>query len=162
MVSNSNLIPEILRAKPATPIALLALTPSELTSSIKLVDDSMRLNVNKRNNWFNAATATEGDAQPAAAGAMTELGAEPHLNTCFKHYMYFVYEFNLIPKKEELAPLQVVTRPNVARASPAGRPRAAHGSQGVPELGCRARDPRMRRRPRRNPRRAHRPTAGVD
>jgi hypothetical protein len=30
----------------------------------------------------------------------------PHLNTCFKHYMYFVYEFNLIPRKEEVAPLQ--------------------------------------------------------
>ena len=38
---------------------------------------------------------------------MSALGAEPHLNTCFKHYMYFVYEFNLIPKKDELAPLQV-------------------------------------------------------
>lgn len=25
---------------------------------------------------------------------------------CFKHYMYFVYEFDLIPRKEELAPLQ--------------------------------------------------------
>jgi len=37
---------------------------------------------------------------------MSELGAEPHLNTCFKHYMYFVYEFDLIPRKEELAPLQ--------------------------------------------------------
>lgn len=30
---------------------------------------------------------------------MSTLGAEPHLNTCFKHYMYFVYEFNLIPNK---------------------------------------------------------------
>ena len=37
---------------------------------------------------------------------MTQLGAEPHLNTCFKHYMYFVYEFNLIPSKAEVAPLQ--------------------------------------------------------
>ena len=37
---------------------------------------------------------------------MTALGAEPHLNTCFKHYMYFVFEFNLIPKREELQPLQ--------------------------------------------------------
>ena len=36
---------------------------------------------------------------------MAALGAEPHLNTCFKHYMYFVYEFNLIPNKDELAPL---------------------------------------------------------
>ena len=45
---------------------------------------------------------------------MSQLGAEPHLNTCFKHYMYFVFEFQLIPKKEELAPLQVrlaATRP---------------------------------------------------
>lgn len=37
---------------------------------------------------------------------MGALGAEPHLNTCFKHYMYFVYEFDLIPNKQELAPLQ--------------------------------------------------------
>ena len=37
---------------------------------------------------------------------MSALGAEPHLNTCFKHYMYFVYEFDLIPNKQELAPLQ--------------------------------------------------------
>ena len=37
---------------------------------------------------------------------MGQLGAEPHLNTCFKHYMYFVYEFNLIPKRDELQPLQ--------------------------------------------------------
>ena len=40
---------------------------------------------------------------------MGALGAEPHLNTCFKHYMYFVYEFNLIPRKEELQPLQELT-----------------------------------------------------
>ena len=37
---------------------------------------------------------------------MGALGAEPHLNTCFKHYMYFVNEFDLIPRKEELQPLQ--------------------------------------------------------
>jgi len=37
---------------------------------------------------------------------MQALGAEPHLNTCFKHYMYFVREFNLIPKAEETAPLK--------------------------------------------------------
>ena len=37
---------------------------------------------------------------------MGALGAEPHLNTCFKHYMYFVFEFDLIPNKQELAPLQ--------------------------------------------------------
>ena len=37
---------------------------------------------------------------------MGGLGAEPHLNTCFKHYMYFVNEFDLIPRKEELQPLQ--------------------------------------------------------
>mmetsp|Transcript_28663 Transcript_28663/g.71380 ORF Transcript_28663/g.71380 Transcript_28663/m.71380 type:complete len:82 (-) Transcript_28663:123-368(-) len=30
---------------------------------------------------------------------------ESHLNTCFKHFMYFVLEFELIPK-EELQPLR--------------------------------------------------------
>lgn len=33
------------------------------------------------------------------------LGAEAHLNTCFKHFIYFVYEFKLIETKE-LAPLK--------------------------------------------------------
>lgn len=36
---------------------------------------------------------------------MVALSFLPHLNTCFKHFMYFVFEFNLI-KVEELAPLQ--------------------------------------------------------
>ncbi|SPQ93433.1 unnamed protein product (mitochondrion) [Plasmodiophora brassicae] len=32
---------------------------------------------------------------------MQALGAEAHLNTCFKHFMFFVREFNLIDKKEQ-------------------------------------------------------------
>lgn len=28
------------------------------------------------------------------------IGAEPHVNTCFKHFHYFVTEFNLLPAKE--------------------------------------------------------------
>ena len=31
--------------------------------------------------------------------------AEPHLNTCFKHFMYFVKEFNLIQDEKQLEPL---------------------------------------------------------
>ena len=53
---------------------------------------------------------------------MGALGAEPHLNTCFKHYMYFVYEFNLIPRKEELAPLQASPPYSPAAPAPAPRP----------------------------------------
>ena len=34
------------------------------------------------------------------------LSAESHLNTCFKHFIYFVLAFDLIDKKE-LAPLEV-------------------------------------------------------
>lgn len=34
-----------------------------------------------------------------------QLGAEAHLNTCFKHFIYFTGAFQLV-KKEELAPLQ--------------------------------------------------------
>ena len=36
---------------------------------------------------------------------MVSLGEEAHLNTSFKHFIYFVQEFELIEKKE-LAPLQ--------------------------------------------------------
>ena len=35
---------------------------------------------------------------------IVELGAEAHLNTCFKHFIYFVTEFRLIEDKE-LRPL---------------------------------------------------------
>eukprot|EP00029_Vermamoeba_vermiformis_P002384 TRINITY_DN1275_c0_g1_i2.p1 TRINITY_DN1275_c0_g1~~TRINITY_DN1275_c0_g1_i2.p1 ORF type:complete len:219 (-),score=51.82 TRINITY_DN1275_c0_g1_i2:146-802(-) len=35
---------------------------------------------------------------------IVSLGEEPHLNTCFKHYYYFICEFNLVDKKE-LEPL---------------------------------------------------------
>jgi MOB kinase activator 1 len=36
---------------------------------------------------------------------IVSLGAEAHLNTCFKHFIYFVYEFKLIDQKE-LMPLK--------------------------------------------------------
>lgn len=36
--------------------------------------------------------------------SMQEMGAEPHLNTCFRHFMLFVREFDLI-ESQELAPL---------------------------------------------------------
>eukprot|EP01115_Flamella_aegyptia_P012436 TRINITY_DN6205_c0_g1_i1.p1 TRINITY_DN6205_c0_g1~~TRINITY_DN6205_c0_g1_i1.p1 ORF type:complete len:222 (+),score=43.00 TRINITY_DN6205_c0_g1_i1:27-692(+) len=36
---------------------------------------------------------------------ITHLDQEPHLNTSFKHFIYFIQEFNLVDKKE-LAPLQ--------------------------------------------------------
>ena len=37
------------------------------------------------------------------------LGAEPHVNTCYKHFYYFVTEFDLINEKE-FAPLSEMTR----------------------------------------------------
>jgi len=36
------------------------------------------------------------------------LGAEAHVNTCYKHFYYFVMEFNLISQKE-LEPLKEMT-----------------------------------------------------
>ena len=36
-------------------------------------------------------------------------GAEPHVNTCYKHFYYFVTEFDLINEKE-FAPLSEMTR----------------------------------------------------
>lgn len=38
---------------------------------------------------------------------INKLNADAHLNTCFKHFMYFVQEFQLIDK-EELQPLQPI------------------------------------------------------
>lgn len=37
--------------------------------------------------------------------ALQEMGAEPHLNTCFRHFMLFVREFDLV-EAQELAPLK--------------------------------------------------------
>ncbi|XP_059489357.1 MOB kinase activator-like 3 isoform X2 [Neocloeon triangulifer] len=37
------------------------------------------------------------------------IGAEPHVNTCYKHFFYFVQEFKLIGEKE-LEPLREMTR----------------------------------------------------
>lgn len=31
---------------------------------------------------------------------VVDLGAEAHLNTCFKHFIFFVHEFQLIEEKE--------------------------------------------------------------
>lgn len=39
---------------------------------------------------------------------ISELGAEAHVNTCYKHFIYFVTEFNLL-RKEELDPLIQMT-----------------------------------------------------
>lgn len=52
---------------------------------------------------------------------IVSLGEEAHLNTSFKHFIYFVQEFNLIEKKE-LAPLaelidQLAARDEKAKAS---------------------------------------------
>ena len=34
----------------------------------------------------------------------------PHLNTCFKHFLYFCSEFALLPERE-VEPLKVLVRP---------------------------------------------------
>lgn len=36
---------------------------------------------------------------------IVSLGEEAHLNTCFKHFLFFTQEFQLIPRAE-LEPLQ--------------------------------------------------------
>lgn len=39
---------------------------------------------------------------------LSQIGAEPHVNTCYKHFLYFVTEFNLL-RKEEIDPLMQMT-----------------------------------------------------
>jgi len=38
------------------------------------------------------------------------LGMAPHLNTCFKHFMFFCTEFSLLPERE-IDPLEVLVQP---------------------------------------------------
>jgi len=40
---------------------------------------------------------------------MMAIGAEPHVNTCYKHFYYFVTEFNLMNEKE-FSPLLEMTK----------------------------------------------------
>lgn len=43
-------------------------------------------------------------------GTVEALEMAPHLNSCFKHFMYFCVEFALLPKRE-VEPLDVLVKP---------------------------------------------------
>ena len=43
-------------------------------------------------------------------GTLEALGMAPHLNTCFKHFMFFTTEFGLLPERE-IEPLEVLVKP---------------------------------------------------
>merc|ERR1711998_438970 len=64
--------------------------------------------------------------------SMQEMGAEPHLNTCFRHFMLFVREFDLI-EPQELLPLKELIDKIYAREGlePAGAA-GSKASVGVP------------------------------
>lgn len=49
------------------------------------------------------------------------MGAEAHVNTCYKHFYYFVTEMNLIDRKE-LEPLVSVTVQCWQRSPPGAQP----------------------------------------
>jgi len=64
------------------------------------------------------------------------LGAEAHLNTCFKHFIYFVHEFKLIDPKE-LEPLKdlidsLMGRDTGKEDDPKAAEAAAKGSAAAP------------------------------
>ena len=46
-----------------------------------------------------------------------DIGAEAHLNSCFKHLIHFILEFKLVDKKE-LAPLQKLIDKLIPEAVP--------------------------------------------
>lgn len=60
---------------------------------------------------------------------MQEMGAEPHLNTCFRHFMLFVREFNLVEDKE-CEPLRDLINKIYARDEDAAQDEAAEGERG--------------------------------
>lgn len=61
-----------------------------------------------------------------------ELKVEAHLNSCFKHFAYFIDEFDLIDKKE-LAPLSDLTTKMFDKD--AARRSAGHGGGGSGSAG---------------------------
>lgn len=70
--------------------------------------------------------------------SIQEMGAEPHLNTCFRHFMLFVREFDLI-EPQELAPLAELIEKIYARdprPPPADVPAAAQGDVPPRENQC--------------------------
>lgn len=58
---------------------------------------------------------------------INKLNADAHLNTCFKHFIYFVMEFQLIAK-EELAPLQSIVD-SIIRHENKATANAAHSDE---------------------------------
>lgn len=43
-------------------------------------------------------------------GTLEALDMAPHLNSCFKHFMYFCFSFGLLPERE-MEPLDVLVKP---------------------------------------------------
>lgn len=62
--------------------------------------------------------------------SMQEMGAEPHLNTCFRHFMLFVREFDLIDQ-QELAPLRELIDKIYARDPQQSQPRPQGSGKGI-------------------------------
>jgi MOB kinase activator 1 len=61
---------------------------------------------------------------------LRDMGAEPHLNTCFRHFVLFVLEFDLIDSRVRLAP-----RPG---APPRRPPAVTRSRRPAPRAGARA------------------------
>ena len=45
---------------------------------------------------------------------ISQIGAEAHVNTCYKHFIYFVTEFNLL-NKQEIEPLVRIINTGIPR-----------------------------------------------
>lgn len=68
--------------------------------------------------------------------SMQEMGAEPHLNTCFRHFILFVREFDLIAP-QELAPLRDLIDKIHARAdNPAADDEAPNSTTTEPAVAA--------------------------
>jgi hypothetical protein len=65
-------------------------------------------------NIFKRLFRVYGHMYHSHVESIIALGAEAHLNTCFKHFMYFILEFGLVERKE-LEPLVEIC---MVRSSP--------------------------------------------
>ena len=51
---------------------------------------------------------------------LMQIGAEPHVNTCYKHFYYFVIEFGLMHEKVKYCNISICSVPSPKFSTPDG------------------------------------------
>jgi len=126
LMRNANaFVPAVHNVDPSLPIALIALSPTELTALDPRVDQNQRVNVNKRLMWEADKTVSTIDpaARKAAMTSLADAWIWPflwHGNTSLFTGIFKLVEDRLNAKADAEAGLQVCTRSCTSRGEGGG------------------------------------------